>query len=443
VVVDGTTPPADMSAHRARIERICAALGENCLVLHGGDIRIRSNDTEHRFRPDSNFYYLTGIREPGAVMVLRATGDAKLTMFVRPRDRDAEIWSGRRLGPEGALQRGADAAYPLGELTERLPSLLEGASIVHMPMGVYPSLDGQVFAALELLRRRERNGVVVPTMLADARWLLGEDRLVKDAGALTCLRQAVAISVAAHMHAMTRVRPGMYEYELEALLEHDFRRAGASGPGYSSIVGGGDNATILHYVENDAMLLPNTLVLVDAGAEWESFSADITRTYPISGKFTPAQRDLYAIVLAANEAGIAMTMPGHTIDGIHQGCLRILCDGLRQLGLIEGELDGIIEREDYKRYYMHRTSHWLGADVHDAGHYCIARKSRPLAPGYVLTIEPGLYVSSDDPVAPRELRGCGVRIEDDVLVTDDGKEVLTRALSKQVDDLEAIVGRGQ
>ena len=232
----------------------------------------------------------------------------------------------------------------------------------------------------------------------------------------------------------------MHEFEIEALLEYEFRRRGSAGPGYGSIVGAGDNATILHYVENDAVMAPGSLLLVDAGAEWDLMSGDLTRTYPVSGRFTPAQRDLYAIVLEANKAGIEGTVVGNHIDAVHETCLKILSQGLLDLGLLDGTLDEVLEEEKYKRFYMHRTSHWLGADVHDAGYYCLQRQPRPLQPGFVLTVEPGLYVSAADEEAPEELRGTGIRIEDDVLVTDTGPEVLTHEAPKEIADLEAIVG---
>ena len=435
---DAPRPDADACAQRRR--RIAAALGTDAaLVLGGGELRSRSGDTEHRFRPDSDFYYLTGLAEPGAMMVLRPGQDPELALFVRPRDAEKEVWSGRRIGPEGATAAfGANKAFPLEELRKELPGLLDGVREVHVPL--VGAAQREVVNAIEGLRRRNRYGTRPPEALVDARVIVGEDRIVKDDAALRSLRRAVEITVAGHLEAMQRVRPGMHEYEIEAIVEYAFRRRGSGGPGYGTIVGAGDNATILHYVDNDGPLRDGTLLLVDAGAEWDLHTGDLTRTYPVSGRFTPAQRDLYEIVLAANRAGIAATMVGNHIDAIHQTCLRVLVQGLLDIGLLEGSLDQLLEQEGYKKYYMHRTSHWLGADVHDAGWYCLQREPRPLRPGFVLTVEPGLYVAADDETAPPELRGTGIRIEDDVLVTELGPEVLTHAAPKAVSDLEAIIG---
>ncbi len=434
-------PSTRTDIHAARRARIAARLGDAALVLYGGELRTRSNDTEYRFRPDSDFHYLTGLKEPGAVMVLRGNAEPRFVLFVRPKDAEAEVWSGRRVGPEGATARyGADAAHPLAELGEQLPKLLDGAKAVHLPIGRWRALDNHVLRAIDHLRRRNRWGETPPDVLHDARATLGEDRIVKDAGALAALRRAVDITVDAHLLAMAACRPGAHEYELEALLEYEFRRRGAEGPSYGSIVGTGDNATILHYVENESQLQAGQLLLIDAGAEVELFAADLTRTMPVSGKFAPAQRDLYEIVLAANRAGIAQTTVGSDIDTIHRTCLRVLCEGLRTMGLLDGDVDAALEQESYKKYYMHRTSHWLGADVHDAGYYTLARQPRPLQPGYVLTVEPGLYVAADDERAPAELRGCGIRIEDDVLVRSEGPEVLTARAPKTIEAVEAAVG---
>jgi len=419
-------------------------MGErSALVLHGGVLRTRSNDTDHRFRPDSNFHYLSGLREPGALLVFRPGQDPEFTLFVRPRDPDAEVWSGRRTGPEGATKiYGADAAWPIERADEHLPRLLDGISTVYAPFGVDDGgLRPRLHRAIDDLRRRDRYGGQAPESLLDARALLGEERILKDEAALASLRHAVAISATGHLAAIRATKPGLYEHEIEALLEFHFRRQGSTGPGYGSIVGGGDNATILHYVDNESRLKSGDLLLIDAGAEWDYFTGDITRTFPVSGRFTPAQRDLYAIVLAANEAGIADSRVGSTIDSVYRVCLRTLIQGLKDLKLVEGDVESLLEDENsYIRYTRHRHSHWLGADVHDVGHYCIDREPRPLQPGYVLTVEPGLYIAADDERAPPELRGVGIRIEDDVLVREEGPEVLSAAVPKDVEALEALVG---
>jgi Xaa-Pro aminopeptidase len=432
------TTREDYATRRARIAR---TLGDSALILHGGEPRTRSNDTEYRFRPDSDFHYLTGLAEPGAIMVLRPEHETPFTLFVRPKDRAAEVWSGRRVGPQGAIERfGADAAHPLEKLTEELPKLLDGAREVHLPFGRYKRLDNLVLRAIGSLHRNNRTGKMPPEALRDARVSLGEDRVIKDDAALAALRHAVDITVDAHLLAMRAVRPGMHEHEIEAIVEHEFRRRGSTGPGYGSIVGAGDNATILHYVENSALMRDGELLLVDAGAEWDLFSGDLTRTYPVGGRFTPAQRALYDVVLEANRAGIETATVGSDIDAIHARCLRVLCEGLVDLGLLSGSVDAVLEDKSYQTYYPHRTSHWLGVDVHDAGYYCVGGKPRPLQPGMVLTVEPGLYVPADDETAPVALRGCGIRIEDDVLVRDDGPEVLTHRAPKDADALESLVG---
>jgi Xaa-Pro aminopeptidase len=435
-----------MDVYRARRERIAARIRPHngVLLLHGGALRTRSNDTEFPFRPDSDFHYLTGLCEPGAIAVVRSgrtPEEDAFVLFVRKRDRDAEIWSGRRVGPQGAMERyGATEAHPLSALGAELPKLLDGAGAVHVALGRWPALDRKLLAGIEFLWRRNRTGKRPPSAIHDARHLLGEERIVKDPAALASLRKAVSISAAGHREAMARVHPGMHEYEIEALLNYEFRRSGGTGPGYGSIVGGGDNATILHYVDNQDALKDGELLLVDAGAEWDYFSGDITRTYPVNGQFTGAQRELYEVVLRANEVGIDKSVVGSNIDAVHQACLEVLVDGMRALGLVTGSRDEVIETKAYEAYYMHRTSHWLGVDVHDAGAYSLDGSPRALEEGFVFTVEPGLYVAADAEDAPEELRGTGIRVEDDVLITAQGPEVLSADCPKTVTDLEALVG---
>lgn len=412
-------------------------------MLPGGALRTRSNDTEFRFRPDSDFYYLTGLADPGAVMVLRGGHEPQFTLFVRKKDPEAEVWAGRRVGPELARSRfGADAAHDLAALDKELPALLGGVNRVHLPLA-HSGLQQRVLRARTALMRRNRTGAIPPEAFVDARITVGEDRIRKDDASLASLRRAVDITVAAHNAVQRTVRPGMHEFEVEAQLEYEFRRHGAGGPGYGSIVGGGANATILHYVDNDAPLRDGDLLLIDAGAEFDLHSGDLTRTFPVGGRFTAAQRDLYAICLEANVAGIAASRIGETIETIHATCLRVLCQGLIDLKLCEGPVDALLESEDYKRYYMHRTSHWLGMDVHDAGYYSVGGTPRSLQPGYVLTVEPGLYIAADDDRAPEALRGTGVRIEDDVLVTDGEPEVLTAESPKTPEAIEALMAEGR
>lgn len=421
-------------------------MGPNsALVLHGGTLLTRAHDTEFRFRPDSNFHYLTGLAEPDSVLVYRPGHEVETTLFVRPRDPQAEVWSGRRVGPEGVMERfGADAGQPLDTLDGELVKLLDGVDRVYLPFcSDTPRRQDPMDAVTRVvarLGRRNRWGETPPPTLCDANLLIGEDRMFKDPSALASLRKAIDLTAAAHTQAMRRCRPGMHEYQIEALIEYEYRRSGSTGPGYASIVGAGDNATILHYIDNTDPLEDGTLLLIDSGCEWDLFSGDITRTWPVNGSFTPAQRDVYQVVLEANEAGLAQSVVGNNIDAIHHTCLRVLLQGLVDLGVLVGSIDELLETEAFKPFYMHRTSHWLGVDVHDAGRYTIERKPRPLEPGMVFTVEPGLYFSNANETVPEALRGMGVRIEDDVLVREQGPEVLSAAAPKTIESLEAIIG---
>ncbi|MFO7562228.1 MAG: aminopeptidase P N-terminal domain-containing protein [Enhygromyxa sp.] len=440
-------PSPSLEAYVQRRARVAHTLREQsaALILYGGAVLTRANDTEFRFRPDSDFHYLTGLEEPGAIMVLRPRPDGSeavdFSVFVRPRDREAEVWSGRRIGQSGAIERfGASEAFDLDELDERLPKLIDGCETVYLPLGRWPELDAALQRAIAQLRRRNREGATPPFRYGEAADLLGEDRLLKDPAALDSLRRAIDISAAGHVAAMRSTRPGMWEYEVEALLEYEFRRRGSSGPGYGSIVGGGDNATILHYVDNRDRLRDGDILLIDAGAEWDYFSGDITRSWPVNGRFRPEQRAVYEVVLEANLAGIRRAVVGSTIDAIHEACVEVLCRGIADLGLIRSPVAQIREEKLYRKFYMHRTSHWLGVDVHDAGRYTLGGTARALAPGQVLTIEPGLYIAADTDDVPEGFRGIGVRIEDDVLIRAEGPEVLTAAVPKSIAELEAIIG---
>ncbi len=434
------TSPREYAERR---ERLAARLDGGALVLHGGELRTRSHDTEFRFRPDSDFHFLTGLAEPGAVLVFRPGRDPELTLFVRPKDPEAEVWSGRRVGPEGAKTHyGANEAHPIESLPKELPRLLDGMSSIHAPIGRYEALDRRLRDAVDHLWRRNRYGETPPAAFHDARHVMSEARILKDPPALRSLRRAVDITAEAHLEAMRAVRPGLHEYEIEARIEYCFRRHGSSGPGYGSIVGGGDNATILHYVENSDPLRDGDLLLVDAGCEWELFSGDITRTYPVGGTFSPAQRELYEVVLAANLAGLELAKPGGDIEAIHRRCLGVLTQGLIDLGLIEGGLEEAIDQGRYKPFYMHRTSHWLGVDVHDMSAYTLGRAPRPFVPGHVFTVEPGLYIAAHREDVPARHRGTGIRSADDVPSTDGGAARPSAAAPKDVAAIEAIVGKG-
>ena len=430
----------DPSIFAARREAFMQAIGPRAVAIVSSlPERLRNGDAHHRFRQHSDVYYLTGFAEPDATLVLRPGAETeRFVMFVRPRDPELEVWDGRRAGLEGARERyGADAAYPAAELDARLWELIANHDELHVGLGLDDAIDLRITAALARLRKTEKRGKRPPVYVVDPRVALHEQRLHKSPEEVRLLRKAAAITAEGHLAAMAAGRPGTFEYELEAVLDYTFRRRGGQGPGYTTIVGAGENATILHYVENSCAIAEGDLVLVDAGCEYGYYTADITRTWPASGRFTGPQRDVYALVLETQQGAIAMARPGVTIDQIHDHCVRRLTEGMIELGLLTGSADERIADLAYKKFYMHGTSHWLGMDVHDVGAYTQGGAARPLAPGMVITIEPGLYIAADAEGAPAPLRGIGVRIEDDVLITDDGCEVLTAAAPKAIADVEA------
>ncbi|MDH3286086.1 MAG: aminopeptidase P N-terminal domain-containing protein [Acidobacteriota bacterium] len=417
------------------------ALHGGTMVLGAGSPSGARGASRGRFRPESDFLYLTGFREPGSVAVLRAGPEAPFTLFVPPRDPEREIWDGRRAGPDGARERcGADEAYPLGELATKLPDLLDGAEPLYFAPWNDLVLDRAVRRATAWLRGQERLGRRAPDALVDPSRILHEMRLVKTAPELALMERAAEITSRGHIAGMARCRPGASEFQVQAAIEHAFLDAGANGPGYATIVGAGANGTVLHYTENRGRIGEKDLVLVDAGAEYGGYTADITRTFPAAGRFEDAQLELYRVVLDAQEEAIASVRPGATIDGIHEQVIRTLTAGLVALGLLDGAIDDLIETAAFKKYYMHRTSHWLGMDVHDAGRYRTGGTSRPLSPGMVLTVEPGLYVPEDDGAAPDALRGLAVRIEDDVVVTAEGHRILTRSVPVDPAEIGRLVG---
>jgi Xaa-Pro aminopeptidase len=430
----------EASVYARRRDEFMRELGPRAVaVLHSPPEARRNGDQHYRFRQSSDIYYLTGFAEPEATLVLRPGAEReRFVMFVRPRDREREVWNGRRAGVEGAVAAfGADAAYPSAELERRLPDLVASCDDLCYGLGYDGEFDGVIARLIAELRLRERRGQRPPRRVVDPRALLHEMRLRKSPEEVDILRRAAAITAEAHVAAMSAAAPGVTEYELEALIDFTFRRRGGSGPGYGTIVGSGENATILHYVDNRRALDDGDLVLIDAGCEYELYTADVTRTFPVSGRFSPAQRRCYELVLSTQEEAVRCARPGVTLDDLHQLCVERLTEGMVELGLLEGPAAARIEDESYKRFYMHRTSHWLGLDVHDVGAYTTADgAARPLEPGMVITIEPGLYVAADDERAPAELRGIGIRIEDDVLVTADGPDVLTAAVPKSVDEVE-------
>jgi Xaa-Pro aminopeptidase len=435
-----TVPSAAAAPYADRRAELMRRIGPDAaLVLASPPEHLRNGDTHFKFRQDSDILYLTGFEEPGTVIVLRPGHEkTRFVMFVRPRDPAEETWTGRRAGVEGAVRDfGADAAFTVAELDEKLAEIVGGAQEIHYPFGREPALDGAVARLLGRLRVAERRGARAPVRLVDARVTLHEMRLIKSPAEVTIQRRAAEITAEAHIAAMLAAKSAASEHEIEALVDYTFRRNGGTGPGYPTIVGGGANATILHYVENSAPLARGQLLLVDAGCEIDGYTADVTRTSPIGARFSPAQRRLYEAVLETQIAAIEAVKPGATLDGIHKQVVEQLTRHMVALGLLSGDVPALIEAGAHKAFYMHRTSHWLGMDVHDVGFYSEGGASRPLVPGMVLTIEPGLYVASDAQ-APPEYRGLGVRIEDDILVTADGYENLTATTPKSVDDIESL-----
>jgi Xaa-Pro aminopeptidase len=401
----------------------------------------RSNDTEYRFRQDSDFYYLTGFNEPEAVAVIAPSREARYTLFVRPRDREKETWTGRRAGVEGAKERhGADEAFPVEEFSAKLMELLDGAHTLYYRLGNgNPDLDRMVIRQLARMRALGWRKARPPQTITDPGALLHEMRLIKSDEEVALMQRSADIASEAHREAMRAARSGVKEYEIEALIEYAFRRAGASGPAYNTIVGGGANATILHYIENSAELRDGDLLLIDAGAEYEGFASDITRTFPVNGRFTRAQRDIYDLVLDCQRRCIEMVAPGVTLEEMHARSVEILTEGMMRLGLLKGDESKIKEEGQHKKFYMHRLSHYLGMDVHDVGAYHLEGRPRPVEPGIVLTVEPGLYIAEDAEDIPEQYRGIGVRIEDDVLVTTQGHRVLTDKAPKEVEEIESLM----
>jgi Xaa-Pro aminopeptidase len=431
------------AARRARIFEEMERRGGGVMILPAADERARNADSEYLFRQDSDYAWTVGLDEPmGAAALVARGGERKFVLFVRPRDREKEIWNGRRVGVEGAKDVvGASEAYTVAEMDEKLVPLVEGAPTLWWRFGHDPAWDVRMSRVLAGVRGLARTGKRVPEAVVDPGRILHELRLVKGPEEIAKLRKAAEITAEAHMAAMRDGSAGRREHQVQAEIEYAFRRRGGMGPGYGTIVATGPNSTILHYRAGDAVLEDGHVCLVDAGGEYDWYTADVTRTFPVSGEFTKAQRDLYDLCLAVQKEAIEAVRPGATLDAIHDGVVRRLTEGLVGLGLLQGKVEERIEDKSYRKYYMHRTSHWLGMDVHDVGDYYVDGKPRPLVAGMVLTVEPGLYVAEDDEGAPKEMRGVGIRIEDDVLVTPEGRDVLTQAVQKEVADLEAVCTR--
>ena len=429
---------ADIFADRRK--RFINAIGSGTVaIMPSAPVAMRSGDVEFIYRQDNDFYYLTGFAEPESVVLFAPDAQEQFILFVRPRDKERETWTGRRAGLEGAVaDYGADKAFALDELDGVLRRHLDKVDRVYYPLGANERMNARI---LELLRAaqamRPRLGTG-PHALLDPRELIHEERLHKRPEELAAMRDAIAISAEAHKAAMRTARGGMMEWQVEATVDYAFRSRGAAGPSYPSIIASGPNAATLHYINNDRQMRTGELLLIDAGCEYGFYASDVTRTFPIGARFTPLQRDLYEIVLAAQAKGIEAIKPGIKFDDPHEAAVRVLVEGMCRVGLIKGPVEDARRDGAWRRYYMHRTSHWLGMDVHDVGLYRVGGESRTLESGMVLTVEPGIYIAPDDAAAPEEFRGIGIRIEDDVLVTSGGHEVMTAAVPKSVADVEAL-----
>ncbi len=404
---------------------------------------VRNRDVEHPFRQDSDFYYLSGFAEANACLVLipgREQGE--YIVFCNPKDPALEIWTGRRAGPEGvAKEFYADEAYPIEAIDSVLPELIEGKARVYSVMGANSQFDTQLNHWLNQVKAMVRKGAQVPHEFSALDHLLHEMRLIKSPAEIEIMQKAADISAAAHCRAMQVAKPGCFEYQLEAEILHEFTREGSRWPAYPSIVGGGDNACILHYTNNDMLIADGGLILIDAGCELDYYAADITRTFPVSGKFGPEQKALYELVLKAQLAAIEQVKPGNSWNAGHEAAVKVLVTGLVELGLLSGDIEQLIKDESYKVFYMHRTGHWLGMDVHDVGEYRVDKEWRPLEVGMALTVEPGLYIAPDCEDVDERWRGIGIRIEDDVVVTEGGCHILSHKVPKTVAEIEALMGK--
>lgn len=428
-------PTFDFAARR---ERLFDAIGDGLAIFRAPPLTVHANDVEHRYRPNADFYYLTGFAEGDAVAVFNGAADKeRFTLFVPPKNAEQEIWTGYRAGVEGAVtDHGADAAWPIDEFDSRIPAMIAAAPVLYSGLGLDPAFDQRLLALADSgWRRRPRAAAGAPRSILDPRPIVHEMRLFKSSDELAWMRRSIEIAGQAHRAAQAEIRPGMWEHEIQALIEGIFRREGASGWAYPSIVAGGANATVLHYVDNDDPLGDDDLLLIDAGCELGLYCADITRTFPVKREFSREQRQAYDIVLAAQKAAIAAVKPGATVESVHAVAVERLTEGLLSLGMIDGPVDRAIAGNLYQPFYMHRTSHWLGMDVHDVGAYEKETDPRPLEPGMVLTIEPGLYFHPGREETPSAYRGIGIRIEDDILVTENGNENLSSRVPKEADEM--------
>lgn len=433
----GGIPP---SVFETRRDAALRALGDGVMVLPAAPVSLRSRDTEFPYRPDSELFYLTGLLEPETVAVLVGGAEPRTMLFVRERDPEAELWSGPRMGPDGAAEvSGVREVHPRGELEGRLAGLLGGGDRIHVRLGRHPGLDAAVVAALAQARSRGARTGTGPRAVVDPGEILDEFRLRKDVHELQRMRAAAALTLEGHRAGVGVIRAGAGEWEVEAAIDAAFRTGGGSGPGYETIVGSGPNACVLHYVANSRIIEDGDLVLVDAGAEFGLYQGDVTRVYPASGTFTAEQRAVYEVVDAARVAGLARVAPGVSVADVHRSAVAVLAEGLVALGVLSGPADDVVAQESYRPLFPHQTSHWLGLDVHDPGDYTVGGASRVLEPGMVLTVEPGLYFPAGSEGGAARFAGMGVRLEDDILVTEGGGEILTAALPTAMDAIEGLL----
>ena len=428
--------------YRQRRAQLMAQMEANSIAIVPTAVEtVRNRDVEHPFRQDSDFYYLSGFAEANACLVLiPGREEGEYILFCEDKDPDMEIWTGRRAGPEGAAKDFfVDEAYPIEAIDSVLPTLIEGKARIYTEMGANSQFDTQLTHWVNQVKAMVRKGAQVPHEYSALDHLLHEMRLIKSSAEIEMMQKAADISAAAHCRAMKAAKPGCFEYQLEAELLHEFTREGSRWPAYPSIVGGGENACILHYTNNDMPIADGGLILIDAGCELDYYAADITRTFPVNGKFSPEQKALYELVLKAQLAAIEQVKPGNSWNAAHEVAVEVLVTGLLELGLLTGDIEQLIEDESYKVFYMHRTGHWLGMDVHDVGEYRINKEWRPLKEGMVLTIEPGLYIAPDCKGVDPRWRGIGIRIEDDVVVTADGHHILSHKVPKTVAEIEALM----
>ncbi len=431
-----------MTLYSRRRKRLMQSMGTNSIaILPTTSVKVRNRDVHYPYRPDSDFYYLTGFHEPEAIIVLipgRKTGE--FILFCREHDPTTALWNGSMVGLDEACKSyGADDAFPIEDMDDILPRLLEDRKRVYYTMGSQPEFDVHLTEWLNQVREKSRSGITPPDEIIVLEHLIHEMRLFKDRHEISTMRNAARISAIAHIRAMRQCQPGKMEYQLEADIIHEFMSNGCREPAYPSIVGGGNNACTLHYIENKSVLADGDLVLIDAGAEYQGYAGDITRTFPVNGRFSPTQKALYEVVLKAQLAAIAKVQPGNHWNDPHLAAVRVLTRGLIQLGILKGEYRQLIKEEAYRRFYMHRTGHWLGMDVHDVGDYKVDGIWRLLEPGMTLTVEPGLYIPAGSRGVAKKWWGSGIRIEDDVLVTRKGCEILSKAAPKTIADIEALM----